>query len=407
MPYGLMASDRLRGIDFPRMREYRLARTREMMKKHGIGTLVTFDALNIRYVTGVYETVPCRWVEQQFIVLPINGDPYCFVSTSFSPYKMREDLPWLKNKIWPSLGLTKQKNTLAEIEPYINRIAEIVNEHGLKDQPIGIDGSTSELLFAEGFRQVGMTLVDAKAAMFEARMIKNEDEISCIRMACTIAEAAFDDMRLALRPGIKECELMGIGMKRLYELGADATEEFVIASGPRTNPLHIDFTDRIIRPGDLVCIDVNGNSYMGYKSCYYRTFSCGKATQEQKDCYEECKDMMYAAIDRVKAGATTGDLTAAWPNSPQYWGYDSWNDTFGYACGHGVGLCLHEYPEVLKPKSDLAPVLLEEGMVIALECWTGKRGGKFGVRLEENLVVRKDGFELLTQYPLELTECGI
>lgn len=407
MPYNQMAYDRLQGIDFPRMREYRLKRTKEMMEKHGIGTLVTFDAVNIRYITGVYVTVPCRWVEQQFVVLPRNGDPHCFVSTSFSPYKMREELPWLKGKIWPSLGLTKMKNTLPEIQHYIDRIAGIVSEHGLSSEPIGIDGCSSELLFHEGFKRAGLEMVDAKAVMFDAKLIKNEDEISCIRMACTMAEAAFDEMRRALRPGIKECELMGIGIKRLYELGADSTEEFVVASGPRTNPLHIDFTDRIIRPGDLVAIDVNGNTYMGYKSCYYRTFSCGKATQEQKDCYQECKDMLYAAMSKVKAGNTTGDITAAWPSTPKYWGYDSWNDTFGYACGHGLGLSLHEYPDIIKPLSDEHPTKLEEGMVIALEVWTGKRGGDFGVRLEENLVVRKDGYELLTKYPLELIECGI
>ena len=86
-------------------------------------------------------------------------------------------------------------------------------------------------------------------------------------------------MREAIRPGIRECDLMGIGAKRLYELGADEVQEFVIASGPRTNPLHIDFTDRQVRPGDLVVIDINAACFQGYKSCYYRTFCCGRATQ--------------------------------------------------------------------------------------------------------------------------------
>jgi Xaa-Pro dipeptidase len=153
-------------------------------------------------------------------------------------------------------------------------------------------------------------------------------------------------------------------------------------------------------------VDINGNSFNGYKSCYYRTFCCGRATAEQKAIYEECRAMMYAGMAGVKAGNTTWDISKNWPNSPQYWGYEDWLDVGGYAIGHGLGLGLHEDPFVHHILNQLKTETLEEGMVFALETWTGKKGGRDGVRLEEMVAVTKDGYELLTHWPVaELMEC--
>lgn len=407
MSFGKMGTDREERINYPRMRDYRLARAKEQMEKHGIGCLISWDAWDIRYISSAYVTIPTRWTEGQCVILPRNGDPYVYATTSFSPYRMREEMPWLKDKIWASLGIMgKMAESTSDVSPVVNAAANIMAEHGISNEAVGLDGCTSEMLMQEAFGEKGMKVVDAKKAMFETRKIKNQDEIECVRMACSIAEAAFADIKDAIRPGVTECELVGVGMKTMYSNGCDETQEFVCASGPRTNPLHIDYTDRQVRPGELVVVDVNGNSWNGYKSCYYRTFCCGKATQEQKDIYEECRAMMYAGMSAIKAGNTTFDVCKKWPNSPSYWGYDKWEDVFGYAVGHGLGISLHEVPFLSYPASKENPVKLEEGMVLAVETWTGKKGGKDGVRLEENLVVTKDGYDLLTVFPVnELMEC--
>ena len=155
---------------------------------------------------------------------------------------------------------------------------------------------------------------------------------------------------------------------------------------------------------------VDGASYQGYKSCVYRTFCCGKATQEQKDLYEECRSMLYAAMDTVKDGATDFDITDAWPDSPQYWGYDSWGEVGPYACGHGLGLTLHDRPfiSIVKKLAGYEPTTLRTGMVLALETYAGRKGGSDGVRLEENILVTDDGYEVLTRWPVdELMECWL
>jgi len=403
-----MATDRLEGINFARMREYRLQRTKDAMKEAGIGTLITWDPYSIRYICGGYVTIPNRFACSQLVVLPINGDPHCFITSSFSSEALRAEMPWLKGKIWNTMGALKWASSLDEVKNHMAKICPIIEEHGLKDELVGIDGCPQQILIKEAFAKNGINHVqDCTKVMFKARSIKNVDEVACIQMACNIADAAFEDMRQAIRPGVKECELVGIGMRRLYAEGCDETEEFVCSSGPRTNPMHIDFTDRQVCPGDLVIIDVNGASYMGYKCCYYRTFCCGKPTQEQKDCYKEALDMMYVAMDTIKDGSTTDDIRAVWPKSPQYWGYDDWFKVGGYALGHGIGLSLHEAPDMFfaRPQPNYE---MKEGMVLAVETWAGKKGGSFGVRLEEDLLVTKDGYKLLTHWPVqEMTECWI
>ena len=203
---------------------------------------------------------------------------------------------------------------------------------------------------------------------------------------------------------------MGIGIKALYEEGDDHTEDLVCCSGYNTNPYGWSFSDKPIRPGDLIYIDVDGASYQGYKSCVYRTFCCGKATSEQKDLYEECRAMLYAGMGAVRDGATDYDVVDQWPESPSYWGFESWAEIAPYAVAHGIGLTLHDRPLIspLKKLAGYPPTPLQAGMVIALETYAGHKGGADGVRLEENILVTEDGYELLTRWPIdELMECWL
>ncbi len=408
MSFGRMATDRYIGINYARMRDYRLKCTKEAMQKAGVDVLITWDPYSIRYVSAGYVTVPNRFNSSQSLILPVNGDPHCYIATSFSRYAMRDEMPWLKDKIWNNLGSIRFAQTTEELFRYKEAWSSVIKEHGLKNPKVAIDGCCNQFLVAALLEEMGIkNVVNGTHLMFNARAIKNPDEIECIKLACESADAAFDDIRLAIRPGIRECDLLALGMKRLYEMGADETEEFVVASGPRTNPLHIDYTDRAITPGDLVVVDINGNSFNGYKSCYYRTYVCGKPTQDQKDAYKICKDMMYDGMAGIKAGATAADITKGFPKSPEFWGYDDWQHCRGFALGHGIGLSLHEAPAMFFPFSvgKVNPVL-EENMVLAVETWYGKRGGSFGVRLEEDVVVTKDGYQLLTRYPVdELIRC--
>jgi Xaa-Pro dipeptidase len=183
-------------------------------------------------------------------------------------------------------------------------------------------------------------------------------------------------------------------------------EDLVVCSGEHTNPFDLQFTDKPIRPGELIYIDIDAAAYMGYKPCVYRTFSCGKVTAEQKEVYEECRAMLYSAIEAIKPGVTTDVIVKDWPKSPEYWGRKTWPEVTPLAVCHGIGLSLHEMPFFTPPMARANPVRMEENMAIALETWVGRQGGKFGVRLEEDVLVTKDGYEVLTRFPIdEITEC--
>jgi Xaa-Pro aminopeptidase len=296
------------------------------------------------------------------------------------------------------------------IQRLVDQIARFMADYGVEKEPLGLDGTTLSYLFAEAFKQRGILVVHAKPIMDAARVIKTADEIELMRITCANSEKAFAAIVDAIRPGVRECDLVGIGIKALYEEGDDHTEDLVVCSGFNTNPYGWSFTDKPISVGDLIYIDVDGASYQGYKSCVYRTFCCGKASQAQKDVYEECRAMLYACMDTIKDGSTDWELLEKWPNSPEYWGHKTWGEVGPYAIGHGLGLTLHDRPffNQMQKLAGVPEQTFREGMVLAVETYAGHRGDKFGVRLEENLLVTKDGYERLSLWPIdELMECWL
>ena len=407
MAFGKNAVDYEARIDFPRLRQERLARAKERVNQDGLGAYITWDPANIRYLTSYYVTTPLRFGEMQFVVLPRNGEPHLFGGST--PSEISRRMPWLEGRVAPGFGILKvHAKGPDDLMLLVETVARILAEHGVENEPLGLDGTSLELFYAEAFSKVGIKTVHAKSTLDQARMIKTRDEIELMRITCANSEKVFAEIIDHIRPGIRECDLVGIGLKVLYELGVDHTEDLVCCSGYNTNPFGWSFTDKPVRPGDLIYIDVDGASYQGYMSCVYRTFCCGKATQEQKDLYEECRAMLYGAIEVVKDGCTTLDIVEQWPDSPQYWGYDTWAEVGPYAVGHGLGLALHDPPYIRPALARQRPETMKEGMVFALETWTGKKGGKHGVRLEEDILVTKDGYEVLTRFPVsELMECWL
>jgi len=334
MPFGKYAVDYEQRVDYDRLRRERLMRARARMEKDAVGAILSFDADNIRYLTSYYVTTPMRCSESQAVFCPRNGEPYLVVAGI--PQETERRMPWMKGRIIPLIGMPRLV-AVDSLDPiirkYVEKIGGLMAEHGLTNEPLGIDGSTLQLLFAEAFGRKGIKVIHGKPTLDYARAVKTEDEISLIRISCSNAEKAFAAIFDAIRPGVRECDLVATGIKALYEEGVDHTEDLVCMSGKNTNPYGLTFTDRMIRPHDLIYIDVDGSSYQGYKTCIYRTFCCGKASTEQKEIYQECYDMLYNGVKVIKEGATDHDILKAWPDSPQYWGYDSWNDVAPLAVG--------------------------------------------------------------------------
>jgi len=411
MALGKYAVDYEQRVNYDRLRGERLAKAKEQLDKSGAGALITWDEANIRYLTGYYVTTPMRPAELQCVFLPRNGEPILFGGGT--PEETQRRMPWMKDRVHPAFlpfKMVADNEDHLSMLIFVDEIGKLLAQYGLEKEILAIDGTSCGLILGRAFDKAGIKTMHAKPILDAARMIKTQDEIELMRITCGNSETAFAAIVDAIRPGVRECDLVGIGIKALYEEGADHTEDLVCCSGYNTNPYGWSFTDKPLRPGDLVYIDVDGNSYQGYKSCVYRTFCCGKATQEQKDLYQECYDMLYDGIKVIKDGATDHDILEKWPQSPEYWGYKEWAEVLPYAVGHGLGLTLHDPPGISPygKSIGLPPSELKAGMILALETYAGHKGGQHGVRLEENVLVTKDGYEILTRWPIkELMECWI
>src|SRR5207302_1365101 len=161
-------------------------------------------------------------------------------------------------------------------------------------------------------------------------------------------------------------------------VGSDDVEAINAVSGERCSPHPHVFSDRLIRPGDQAFFDII-QSYNGYRTCYYRTFNVGRATQSQRDAYKKAREWIDAGIDMVKPGLTTDVIAKAWPKAQDF-GFDTEMEAFGLQFGHGLALGLHERPIISRLNSLDHPVALQEGMVFALETYGPASAGHAAAR---------------------------
>jgi Xaa-Pro aminopeptidase len=245
----------------------------------------------------------------------------------------------------------------------------------------------------------GIKVVDGQQLMHEVRKIKTQDEITLLNTACMMVDSAYDELYRFMRPGVKENECVGVVSKVLYDLGSEHVEGVNAISGERCSPHPHVYTDRVLRPGDPAFFDIL-HSYNGYRTCYYRTFAVGSASGAMVDAYKRCRDYMDAAISIVKPGITTADVVKLWPKAEEF-GFANEEAAFALQYGHGVGLSIWEKPIFSRLVSLDHPEIIEEGMVFALETYWPASDGWSAARLEEELVVTKDGCEIITRFPSE------
>jgi Xaa-Pro aminopeptidase len=236
--------------------------------------------------------------------------------------------------------------------------------------------------------------------MEEARRVKTTDEINCLKMAGAIVDIAWAQVIEKMRPGMRETEIGAVAMEAVWKNGIEATGLPAVRSGPNTAPNYLGRSpqDRIVQPGDLVFIDLWGVTYMGYKTCYYRTFKVGtKPSAKEKDLFKRCREFLYRGLEELKAGNTTADVARAWPTCHDL-GYANEFLAADSAIGHNIGLVQYEPPIIARMNSIEDPMVLEAGMTIAMETWAGEPGIG-GCRLENVYLVTETGCENLYAMP--------
>ena len=386
-------------VDFTRLRAYRLARARAALEASDLGALLLFDINNIRYVSATMIGEWARDKVARFVLLTRTGEPivWDFGSAAkhhqlFAPWlrpeNSRSGMLGLRGAVAPDAGLVTRA---------VDEIAAVLRAEGVSGMPLGVDIAETPM-FLELLR-VGIEVRDAQQVMLDARLVKSNDEIMLLSTAAAMVDGVYQDISEALKPGVRENEIVALANKRLYEMGSDDVEAINAVSGERCNPHPHNFSDRMIRPGDQAYFDII-QSFNGYRTCYYRTFAVGRSTPAQRDAYTRAREWIDAAIDMVRPGVTTDQIARLWPKAEEF-GFASEMDAFGLQFGHGLGLGLHERPIISRLNSLEHPIELVEGMVFALETYCPAADGCSAARIEEEVVVTADGPAILTLFPAD------
>jgi Xaa-Pro dipeptidase len=386
--------------DLVRMRADRMARVQDEMTAQGVDALLLLGNSNVQYASGAFGPTSdaSRAGQLRPIALVYAGDPAPHVFTPY-PEGLPPELPadHRHGPVYPEFddGATELAKCLADLAPGAGRVA--------------LDDMTAAMFRARDTLLGGAEVVDTNLVLGPAKVIKTDDELACIHHAQFINEQAMHDVEAALVPGLRQCDLSGIFLERIFELGATANcidpiwqvmparkADVYTVHGELAFPLVT--TDRILREGDLIWNDT-GIGYCGYASDFGRTWIVGtdpRPNGAQRGLFRRWRAVVDAVLDAVKPGATGRDLTRVAIEADG--GRKPWLEHFYLI--HGVGTDSAEMPLIGTDLGDEfdESLVLAPGMVLVLEpaIWEDGVGGYRG---EEIVAVTGDGWRSLSDYP--------
>jgi len=378
MTHGLIDTEWANPVNYERLRNERLAKARAAMAENQMEALVCFTHENIKYVSGIFPMAVPK--PRQYCILTLKNGPI-FYAQGGDLGRFRENLPGQEVRIAVPLHLASRQ----EIVSWAVGLKNTFSDLGVKGGKIGFDQISFSLLAA--LQEAKIEAQDGGKVLARARAIKTADEIELIRASVALADVAWIEARSVFRPGVRECDIQAAMAKVLLERGAEMIRGVCTV---RSYPYWRTFTsDRQARPGDILIID-RVHIYKGYGCDHVRSFVCGKATARQKEIFKKCRDRLQGAMEEVKPENTTADVQGKLGDPADY------SET-GLSFMHGIGLDIHEWP-FASASSPKDPVALKQNMVFAIETYAHDE--THGVRLEHNILVTKNGYEILSTYPL-------
>ena len=309
----------------------------------------------------------------------------------------RIDLPWMEGRIQPAMTWRWAEGATGHMaKKMADSVMDVLKQHGVEKERIGVDDLDMEALSA--FQAHNLNIVSAWPALSEARVVKLPDEIELLKQAATIGDGAMWRIKHEwLKPGVRERDIEAKVHEYMLSQGCEIIYDIIVASGGNTSPYRRWATDKIIRNGDLVIIDINAVGPGGYFIDFVRCFKAGyqKLTPKERDLYKEVYDSMYAGIENLRPGRTTADVAKAFPV------YD--DDKYGTVTlqqfAHSIGITLYEGMWISRAYSMDFPAEIKPNMYFAIETFAGHPGLQQTVRLEENVLVTENGPEVITLAP--------
>jgi Xaa-Pro dipeptidase len=349
----------------------RIEKAQAQLKRSGADVLYVFSAVNILYFSGAPMGPSDRVVA---LLVPREGEPWLVV-------------PGFEGARTEAAKPVGQVITWEEHEDPFALIAQTLTKNGLGSATLALDGETWFWVL-EGLRAAlpRAEFLNGEPLINRCRMIKSPEELALMEQACANTGKALAAAVAEFREGMTETEF-GRLMADKYRTEAGVEAGALVQSGPRAADPHIPTGERPIVHGDAVVIDT-GCRVEGFCSDVSRTLMVGRVPDEVAKAWVTLKDAQQAALDAIRPGATCGSIDAAardWLDARGYGKY------FVHRLGHGIGFAGHEYP-YLVGGSD---VVLEPGVTTTVEPGIYVPG-RFGMRIEDVMVVTDDGCRLLS-----------
>jgi Xaa-Pro dipeptidase len=398
-PYGAGTSavDWEYRYDFGRLRAARVARAQEALEADELDAVLVWKSENVRYLTSLRSQVIAGKDSILNAALLIPGhQPVLLCSGGEMDHAAF--MPWLGAV--HAIPIMEQREL---IDGFVRAIlAPALTERGLARGRLGIDQSSIHLIRAIESALPGMVIVDGDHALQQARMIKLPEELAIVEESCAIGDSVTQRALDETRAGRRECEIAGDAMQTLYHLGGEmphVTTPFV-ASGEHMAPPHRFPTDKIVRNGDLVFIDI-GAMWNGYFADIGRTTLVGKPSDLQKRVYRAVYEGLMAGIEAMRPGNTTEHVAAAVRRVAVQ--YDLADNLFSLFIGHGIGIGANEPPYIGETLPGAQPAQLHPNMLFAVEPLIWVREGGVGVRIEDMILITESGPRILSRTSYEDT----
>lgn len=349
----------------------KLVKLRKTFDELGIDGILITDAINRRYLTD------------------FTGSAGTLVVTQTDAYLL-VDFRYVSQANAQVTNFTVKEINRAII---YEEISDLVESLGVKK--LGFEQQhQSYFYYCQLLKSVKAELVPASNVVEKLRMIKNESEIAILKKAAEISDAAFAHILTFIRPGRTEIEIANELEFHMRKLGATSSSfDMIVASGVRSALPHGVASDKVVEKGDMITLDF-GAYYRGYCSDMTRTIAVGEPNQKLKEIYAIVHGALENALSGIKAGMTGKEADALTRNVISEKGY---GDYYGHGMGHGIGLYIHE-DIFMNPTCEQH---IEEGMALTVEpgIYIPNLGG---VRIEDDIIMKKDGIEIITKSPKEL-----
>jgi len=385
-------------IDFAALRRKRVERVREEMRRAGLDALLVWKDENVRYLTDLRaQQIAGKSSFLNGALLLGQGAPILFCSGG-EVDRVRRMMPWIPHvhpiPIMEDPGL---------IDAFVrHQLAPLFRDHGLSRARLGMDAAPLTMVHAIARHLPEVELADGDVVMQRARWIKFPEEIAALEEATAIADAVIATAAAAVREGIRECEVAGEALRTLLALGGEYAHVMTpfVASGERMAPPNRFATDKLIRYGDVVFIDI-GACWNGYYADVGRTVVCGRPSPEQRRIFAAVYEARQACIETMRPGRTNEEAARTVRETARRYGLE--DHLLSLFIGHGIGIGANEPPYIGEPSPGAPVVEFQPGMVFAVEplIWVeGVRGGG-GVRLEEMVLITERGPYVMSRAPFD------